>query len=86
MQGCLGGQVAVITGGASGIGAAYARRFAAEGADIVIADLDRSRAIAAWMMAGRTGGAIVNIASAAAAIPLRGGADYCVSKAGMFVG
>ena len=33
-------RVAVITGGASGIGLATARRFAAEGARVVIADLD----------------------------------------------
>jgi NAD(P)-dependent dehydrogenase (short-subunit alcohol dehydrogenase family) len=34
-------RVAVITGGASGIGLATARRFAAEGARVVIADLDQ---------------------------------------------
>ncbi|MBZ4487448.1 3-oxoacyl-ACP reductase [Microbacterium sp. cx-55] len=33
-------RVAIITGGASGIGFATARRFAAEGAHVVIADLD----------------------------------------------
>jgi NAD(P)-dependent dehydrogenase (short-subunit alcohol dehydrogenase family) len=33
-------RVAIITGGASGIGLATARRFAAEGAAVVIADLD----------------------------------------------
>ena len=35
----LGQQVAFITGGASGIGAATARRFAGEGASIVLADV-----------------------------------------------
>jgi NAD(P)-dependent dehydrogenase (short-subunit alcohol dehydrogenase family) len=35
----LQGAVAVITGGASGIGAATARRFVAEGARVVVADL-----------------------------------------------
>ena len=36
----LEGKVAIITGGASGIGAATMRRFAAEGAAVVCADLD----------------------------------------------
>jgi NAD(P)-dependent dehydrogenase (short-subunit alcohol dehydrogenase family) len=36
----LGGRVAVVTGGGSGIGLATARRFAAEGAKVVVGDLD----------------------------------------------
>ena len=36
----LRGRVAVVTGAASGMGRAVARRFAAEGALLVIADID----------------------------------------------
>jgi NAD(P)-dependent dehydrogenase (short-subunit alcohol dehydrogenase family) len=38
----LQGRVAVVTGGASGIGLATVRRFAAEGAHVVVADLDET--------------------------------------------
>ena len=39
-MGRLAGKVAIVTGGASGIGAATLRRFAAEGAAVVCADVD----------------------------------------------
>src|SRR5687767_2113882 len=40
MAGRLEGKVAVVTGGCSGIGLATVRRFAQEGATVVVADLD----------------------------------------------
>ncbi|MEO6397440.1 MAG: glucose 1-dehydrogenase [Tepidiformaceae bacterium] len=183
MAGRLEGTVTVITGGASGIGRACAERFAEEGANVVVADLDESRgretvslvkalgreatfvrtdtsveadcealaeaavktfgridslvaaagisharyvsgsgahearrdnerpsvltkpteywekvlavnltgvmmtdrAVAQRMIAGGRPGSIVNIASGAAKVPLAGSAEYCVSKAGVWM-
>lgn len=40
----LAGKVAVVTGGASGIGAGFVTRFVAEGAQVVVLDIDESGA------------------------------------------
>ncbi|HVO53279.1 MAG TPA: glucose 1-dehydrogenase [Solirubrobacterales bacterium] len=43
--GKLDGQVAIVTGGGGGIGGAVAKRLAAEGAAVVVDDIDESRAV-----------------------------------------
>ena len=46
-MGMLDGKTAIVTGGARGIGFAIARRYIAEGARVVIADIDESAGKAA---------------------------------------
>jgi NAD(P)-dependent dehydrogenase (short-subunit alcohol dehydrogenase family) len=52
-QGRLAGKAAIVTGGGSGIGRAVARRFAAEGAAVAVADIaaERAKAVAAEIQA-----------------------------------
>jgi rhamnulose-1-phosphate aldolase/alcohol dehydrogenase len=84
----LARQVALVTGGGSGIGAASAAAFAAQGAAIVVLDLDGARAEA---VAKRTGGLglacdVTDAASVAAAFSRAaeayGGVDIVLSNAG----
>ncbi len=58
----LQGQVAVITGGASGIGRASANLFAAEGAAVVIGDLAEQDAVAAAAEITAAGGRAAGVA------------------------
>jgi 3-oxoacyl-[acyl-carrier protein] reductase len=87
----LEGKRAIVTGGASGFGAGIARRFAEEGARVVIADLngDAARALAAEL-GDETLGVRVDVSSAAdvsalaqAANRLLGGVDIVVNNAGV---
>lgn len=78
----LTGRRAVITGGAAGIGAAIARAFAAEGAQVVIADLDGA---AAQALATELGGEAweVDLMDTAALEDLDLRADILVNNAGI---
>ncbi|KQQ65134.1 bifunctional rhamnulose-1-phosphate aldolase/short-chain dehydrogenase [Microbacterium sp. Leaf320] len=87
------GRIAFVTGAASGIGKAIATRLAAEGACVVIADLDLEKAQAAAAELGNTDVAIgvaANVADAAAiqaalndAVLAFGGVDLVVNNAGL---
>ena len=46
MSGRLENKVALVTGGASGIGEGIVRRFCSEGASVLLADVDRTRGLA----------------------------------------
>jgi NAD(P)-dependent dehydrogenase (short-subunit alcohol dehydrogenase family) len=52
----LDGKIAVVTGGAQGIGAAIARRFAQHGASVVVADIDREAALDTAAQIGQSTG------------------------------
>lgn len=89
--GRLAGRVAVVTGGASGIGAATVRRLAADGATVVIADLqaEAAQALAADLGGCRAIGADVtredDIAAAVdLAVSAFGRLDVMFGNAGIF--
>jgi NAD(P)-dependent dehydrogenase (short-subunit alcohol dehydrogenase family) len=89
----LAGKIAFISGGASGIGEACAQRFVAEGAKVVIGDLDGDRAAA---VAATLGGAARHVtldvtqeeswrAAIASVAALHGRLDVLVNSAGISI-
>src|SRR4051812_14570260 len=89
-QGRLAGKVALVTGGASGIGEAVVRHFAAEGAAVVVMDADAARAAAVAADIARGApftGDIVDPASSEAAVELAvsefGGLHVAANVAGV---
>ncbi len=85
-----GGRVVIITGGAQGIGEACARRFAAENAHVVLADVDdvRGQALAAELGAlylhCDVGNKTDVDAAVAGAMKSHGRIDILVNNAGIF--
>src|ERR1700732_2809119 len=85
------GKVAIVTGGASGIGAGIVEKFISEGARVVIADVERERG---EELAGKLGGDVVfrsaDVANpeqigalVAGAVETFGGLDVMVNNAGV---
>jgi len=85
----LNDKVAIVTGAASGFGEGIARRFAAEGADVVVADINGD---AAEAVAGEIGGTAVTVdvssndsvgAMVAGTLSRAGRIDILVNNAGV---
>ena len=86
----LAGRVCIVTGGAQGIGEACTRRFAREGAQVVVADIDDARGAA---LAAELGGLYAHCdvgdkaqvaALVAQTVTAHGRIDVLVNNAGIF--
>ena len=91
-------KVAIVTGAAGGIGEAYARALAAEGANVVVADLDEAKGAATATSITEAGGGEAHfvrvdvgspestLAMAAATVERFGGIDHLVNNAAIYGG
>ncbi|WP_429224461.1 SDR family NAD(P)-dependent oxidoreductase [Inquilinus ginsengisoli] len=81
----LDGKLAVVTGGAQGIGRAVAERFIASGAQVVLWDRDQALVEATAKAIGATGVAIdvTDAAAVAAAVEAQGRIDILINNAGI---
>ncbi|ORA36454.1 oxidoreductase [Mycobacterium aquaticum] len=87
----LAGKVAVITGGAAGLGEGLARRFAGEGAQVMIGDVEKNRGAGLAAELGDTASFLATDVSdpeqvgalIAAAVERFGGLDVMVNNAGV---
>ena len=88
-------KIAIVTGGGAGIGEAIARRFAAEGAKVIVADIDAAAAESVARGISNGGGTAAPVAADIAAEPgaksiadraleLWGGIDILVNNAANF--
>ncbi len=86
------GKVAIVTGAAGGIGEAYARALAGEGASVVVADIDAERGsrvaadIAGAFVRTDVGDPASAEALAAATIDRFGGIDCLINNAAIYGG
>ncbi len=91
------GKVSIVTGAAGGIGEGYARALAAEGASVVIADIDEAGAEKVAASIVQDGGTALGVrvdvsdevstkAMAAATVDAFGGIDHLVNNAAIYGG
>jgi NAD(P)-dependent dehydrogenase (short-subunit alcohol dehydrogenase family) len=93
MAGKLEGKIAVVTGAAQGIGLAVATRYAAEGATVVLSDIDGDAAAAAARALGGSATAIAAdvtdeaqmAALISGVVDAHGGLDVAVANAGIAI-